>query len=50
MAFVYKTKDKKIRYWNLDKFDKILEIIYDRLPIEKLTFYNEGKNMFLYAN
>ena len=50
VAFAYGTKDKKIRYWDLDKFNKIGESTADRLPIEKLAFDNEGKNMFCATN
>ena len=50
VAFAYGSKDKKIRYWNLEKFNKIGESTADRLPIEKLAFDNEGKNMFCATN
>ena len=50
IAFAYGSKDKKIRYWDLDKFNKIGESTLDRLPIEKLAFDNEGKNMFCATN
>ena len=50
VAFAYGTKDKKIRYWDLGKFNKIGESTADRLPIEKLAFDNEGKNMFCATN
>ena len=50
VAFAYGTKDKKIRYWDLEKFNKIGESTADRLPIEKLAFDNEGKNMFCATN
>jgi len=50
VAFAYGSKDKKIRYWNLEKFNKIGESTADRLPIERLVFDNEGKNMFCATN
>ena len=50
VAFAYGTKDKRIRYWDLAKFNKIGESTQDRLPIEKLAFDNEGKNMFCATN
>ena len=50
VAFAYGAKDKKIRYWNLEKFNKIGESTADRLPIERLAFDNEGKNMFCATN
>ena len=50
VAFAYGSKDKKIRYWNLEKFNKIGESTADRLPIENLAFDNEGKNMFCATN
>ena len=50
VAFAYGSKDKKIRYWNLEKFNKIGESTADRLPIERLAFDNEGKNMFCATN
>ena len=40
MAFYYGTKDKRIRYCDLAKFNKIGESTRDRLPIEKLPFDN----------
>ena len=46
IAFAYGSKDKKIRYWDLEKFNKIGESTLDRLPIERLAFDNEGKNKF----
>ena len=50
VAFAYGTKDKRIRYWDLAKFNKIGESTADRLPIERLVFDNEGKNMFCATN
>ena len=50
VAFAYGAKDKKIRYWNLEKFNKIGESTADRLPIERIAFDNEGKNMFCATN
>ena len=50
VAFAYGTKDKRIRYWDLGKFNKIGESTADRLPIERLAFDNEGKNMFCATN
>ena len=50
VAFAYGTKDKRIRYWDLAKFNKIGESTADRLPIERLIFDNEGKNMFCATN
>ena len=50
VAFAYGSKDKKIRYWNLEKFTKIGESTADRLPIERLAFDNEGKNIFCATN
>ena len=50
IAFAYGSKDKKIRYWDLEKFNKIGESTLDRLPIERLAFDNEGKNMFSATN
>ena len=50
VAFAYGSKDKKIRYWNLEKFNKIGESTADRLPIEKIAFDNDGKNMFCATN
>ena len=50
VAFPFGSKDKKIRYWNLEKFNKIGESTADRLSIEKLAFNNEGKNMFWASN
>ena len=45
VAFAYGSKDKKIRYWNLEKFNKIGESTADRLPIENLAFDNERKSL-----
>ena len=50
IAFAYGTKDKRIRYWDLEKFNKIGQTTPDRLPIERLAFDNEGKNMFCATN
>ena len=50
VAFAYGTKDKRIRYWDLAKLNKIGESTADRLPIERLVFDNEGKNMFCATN
>ena len=50
VAFAYGTKDKRIRYWDLGKFNKIGESTADRLPIERLAFDKEGKNMFYATN
>ena len=46
MAFAYGGKDKMIRYYNIDKFNKIGQTSADRLPIQKIAFDNEGKNLF----
>ena len=46
MAFAYGGKDKMIRYYNLEKFNKVGQTSADRLPIQKIAFDNEGKNIF----
>ena len=46
LAFAYGGKDKMIRYYSLEKFDKIGQTSVDRLPIQKIAFDNEGKNIF----
>ena len=46
MAFAFGGKDKMIRYYNLEKFKKIGQTSADRLPIQKIAFDNEGKNIF----
>ena len=38
-------KDKIIRYYNLDKFGKIGQTTTDRLPVQKIAFDNNGKNI-----
>ena len=38
-------KDKIIRYYNLDLFIKIGQTSADRLPIQKIAFDNNGKNI-----
>ena len=35
-----------IRYYSLEKFNKIGQTSTDRLPIQKIAFDNEGKNIF----
>jgi WD40 repeat protein len=46
MAFAFGGKDKMIRYYNIEKFNKIGQTSADRLPIQKIAFDNEGKNLF----
>ena len=46
LAFAYGGKDKMIRYYSLEKFNKIGQTSTDRLPIQKIAFDNEGKNIF----
>ena len=46
MAFAFGGKDKMIRYYNIEKFSKIGQTSADRLPIQKIAFDNEGKNLF----
>ena len=46
MAFAYGGRDKMIRYYNLEKFNKVGQTSADRLPIQKIAFDNEGKNIF----
>ena len=46
MAFAFGGKDKMLRYYNLEKFHKIGQTSADRLPIQKIAFDNEGKNIF----
>ena len=46
MAFAYGGKDKMIRYYNLEKFNKVGQTSADRLPIQKIAFDKEGKNIF----
>ena len=46
MAFAYGGKDKMLRYYNLEKFNKVGQTSADRLPIQKIAFDNEGKNIF----
>ena len=46
MAFAFGGKDKMIRYYNLEKFNKIGQTSADRLPIQKISFDNEGNNIF----
>ena len=43
--FAFGGKDKIIRYYNLDKFTKIGQTTPDRLPIQKIAFDNNGKNL-----
>ena len=38
-------KDKIIRYYNLDQFIKIGQTSPDRLPVQKIAFDNNGKNI-----
>ena len=38
-------RDKIIRYYNLDKFEKICQTSADRLPIQQIAFANDGKNI-----
>ena len=35
-----------LRYYNLEKFIKVGQTSVDRLPIQKIAFDNEGKNIF----
>ena len=46
LAFAFGGKDKMIRYYSLEKFNKIGQTSTDRLPIQKIAFDNEGKNIF----
>ena len=46
LAFAFGGKDKMIRYYSLEKFSKIGQTSTDRLPIQKIAFDNEGKNIF----
>ena len=45
-AFAFGGKDKIIKYYNLEKFNKIGQTSADRLPIQKIAFDNEGSNIF----
>ena len=49
-AFAYGGKDKILRYYNYEKFEKIGQTSADRLPIQKLAFDNKGKNIFSATN
>ena len=46
ISFAFGGKDKMIRYYNIEKFNKVGQTSADRLPIQKIAFDNEGKNIF----
>ena len=43
--FAFGGKDKIIRYYNIDKFEKIGQTTPDRLPIKKIAFDDNGKKI-----
>ena len=43
--FAFGGKDKIIRYYNIEKFGKIGQTTPDRLPIQKIAFNNNGRNI-----
>ena len=45
MKLAFGGKDKVIRFYNLEKFGKIGQTCPDRLPIQKIAFDNDGKNI-----
>ena len=50
IAFAYGSKDRTVRYYNVEKFNKIGQTSTDRLPIQKIEFDNQGKNFFSVTN
>ena len=50
ITLAYGSKDKTIRYWDLENYNLISQTPFDRLPIEQIAFESNGTHFFCATN